>query len=85
MVLLFFTQQQQNLALIEHYERKCSYSDYFKHSEYYSLIKKPIDLYFFVLMKSTKYRVIPVEMIVNHLIVLKNNRDFLAIVATPVN
>ena len=83
-IMLFYTQQQHNLALIKHYERKCSYSDYFKHSEYYSLIKKPIDLYFFVLMESKEHRVIRTETITNHLIVLKNSRDFSTIIATPV-
>lgn len=84
-ILLFYTQQQRKLALIKHFERKCSFSDYFKESEYYSLIKKPMDRYFFVLMESEKYQVIHTEMITNHLIVLKNSRDFSTVVATPVN
>lgn len=85
MILLFYTQQQQQLALIQHYERKCNYSDYFRHSEYYNLIKKPIDLYFFVLTKSMNYGVIRVDTITNHLIILKNNRNTSTIVATPVH
>ncbi|CAF5224668.1 unnamed protein product, partial [Rotaria magnacalcarata] len=77
--------QGQTLALIQHFVYYQRYSTYFKSSCYYDIIKKPIDLYYFVLKETNTYAVIDVHDIITYVIPFKNSEDTSTVVVTPIH
>lgn len=62
---------------------KQAYSDYFEQSQYYYLLKKPLDNFFFVLEKHPyKKNIVLIDYILRHCIVFDLNEY---IVVTPVS
>ncbi|CAF1544378.1 unnamed protein product [Rotaria magnacalcarata] len=84
-ILFFFSLQGQALALIQHFVYYQRYSTYFKSSCYYDIIKKPIDLYYFVLKETNTYAVIDVHDIITYVIPFKNSEDTSTVVVTPIH
>ncbi|CAF2184400.1 unnamed protein product [Rotaria magnacalcarata] len=69
----FFSLQDKSFALIQRYPVKHLYSNYFKTSTYYNLLKKALDLFFFVLQtKPSMYDIIPVENVSKHCIAIED-------------
>ena len=83
-VVLFFTLHNRKLALIQSFINYKSYSTYFKQSCYYNLIKKPIDLYYFMLKETNTFCVLEIDNITTYLIPFKNGQDISTIIVTPV-
>ncbi|CAF1331592.1 unnamed protein product [Didymodactylos carnosus] len=83
-ILLFFKLKDKMFSLIESYEEKHKFSDFFINTRFYNNICKVIDLYFFVVQKISCHvkRVVPVQSILRHCIVFDSND---ALVVTPVS
>ncbi|CAF4927705.1 unnamed protein product, partial [Rotaria socialis] len=74
---LFFMFNGFGYALIKYYPVKEFFSDAFKMSNYYYLLKRPVDYLYFILEKShCQHDVVPIDPIVNHCIVVEKN-DYL--------
>lgn len=84
-ILLFFSQQGQTLALIQQFVYCQRYSNYFKSSCYYDIIKKPLDLYYFIVKETNRYTVIDVHDIITYVIPFKNSEDASTVVVTPIH
>jgi hypothetical protein len=63
-VELYFACAQKSYALINHYEVKNLFTDYFASSKYHMYLLKAMNKYFHVLhLKSTHQKIVPVERI----------------------
>lgn len=79
----FFIHQQRGYAIIGRHSVKHAYSDFFKASKYYDLLKDPLNVLFFVLEKySQRIDLVQTHCITNHCIVIDTNDSF---VVTPVS
>ena len=84
-IKLFFQQHEQLYALIQNYHVVNAFSDYLKDSQYYGLLKLPVDNFYFVLKKTNLSRIILVEKIPKHLIIFQDILEKTLILATPVS
>ena len=79
----FFTHKEQGYAAIEHHPTKCLYSDYFRRSKYYGLLKEPLDFLFFVLeRKCDNTNLVHTSWIVKHCIVIEMDKS---LIVTPIS
>lgn len=75
---LFFSLKDQTYALIHHHPRISAFSDRFKSSTYYSLLKDSVDYFFSVLQRepSSPIECVPINAVETHVIVFES-RDYL--------
>ncbi|UJR17710.1 hypothetical protein I4U23_004608 [Adineta vaga] len=74
---IFFTCDEKSYAVLKHHPVKCLFSETFKMSSYYYLLKKTVDKLYFVLEYFySQFDIIPVCQILNHCIVVDKN-DYL--------
>lgn len=82
---VFFQQQGQTYALIQSFLVTYAFSDCFKESRYYELLKEPIDNFYFVLKKTNQHRIVSVERIEKHLITFEDIPERGLILTTAVS
>lgn len=82
-IRLFFTLKEDTFALIEHHSVQKKFSDFFLCSKYHELLRKSIDVFFFVLMPQlSALRCVSINEIENHCICFQ----FLnSIIVTPLS
>lgn len=79
----FFTHMNEAFAVIQYYPRRSLYSDCFRKSKYFSLLKSPLDSLFFVLEKyHLQTDVVNVNWISSHCIVIEMENSLFV---TPVS
>lgn len=79
----FFTYLTQAFAVVQYYPRRSLYSDCFKQSIYFSLLKNPLDSLFFVLEKHhLQTDIVNVDWISSHCIVIEMENSLFV---TPVS
>lgn len=79
----FFTCHGKSFALVHRYPVKQLYSEFYRTSRYFSLLKKALDSFFFVLKsESSQLDVILVEQICIHCIMIEENEYF---IVTPIS
>lgn len=74
-IILCFTLNNKALALIQHSTCVRPYSNFFKQSKYYDLIKRPMDWYYFVVKETNTFRVIDINEIITNVSSFKDSRD----------
>ena len=68
----FFTPNNETFAVIDHYEVKNKFSEFFISTSYYELLRKSIDSFFYVLYSHTsKVYCVPMSFIKNHCIIFE--------------
>lgn len=73
-IALFFTCNGQGYAVIRNHRLQHRFSDQFKQSSYYHVLKEPIDRLYYVLDKDYRQNdLVPVELILNHCIIVEQN------------
>lgn len=73
-ILLFFICNGQGYAIIRNHPIQRRFSDRFKESAYYNLLKEPIErLYYLVDKNYDQTDVITVELIINHCVIVEEN------------
>ena len=79
MIEFFFTCMNLSYAVIRHHRTKRLYSDLFKDSSYYFLLKKPIDSLYFILENEHPHLdLVRTDSIIKHCIVVEKN-DYLIV------
>lgn len=77
-IKFFFTYRQEGHAVMDHYPVNCLYSQYFKESKYYDLLRRPLDSLFFVLEKYSRSKhLVNTSWIKSHCIVIEMNNTLL--------
>ena len=82
--VVFFQDQVDAYALIKQYFIKQSFSDYFKTSSYYKMIREPLDNFFFILISSENYVCVSIKSIVKHCIVFAD-ASRKSVIVTPIS
>ena len=78
-ILYFLTCNSKAFALIERSSIRQKFSDYFKRSRYYNLLKKPLDSFFTILEKKTSIiDLVAIENISKHCIVF-DKKDYIIV------
>ena len=82
-IKFFLTLNCEKYALIEHYEIKNKFSEFFRSSFYYHSLRKSIDFFFFVLYSSaSSTHCVPISSIENYCIVFQKTPH---IIVTPLS
>lgn len=84
-IVVFFQNKLNTYALIKQYRIKHSFSDYFKHSRYYTTLRSPLDAFYFVLTPIESYVCIMVKQILKHCISFLNDDDDHSMIITPLS
>ncbi|CAF3256097.1 unnamed protein product [Rotaria socialis] len=71
-IKVFFQHRRYTYALIQNFQVVNAFSEYFKESQYYALLKQSIDKIYFVLKRTNNSRIVLADKIQRHLIIFEN-------------